>query len=328
MTINNLKSPINIKKLNANLENIKRAASDTGTPLANIKEDEDNTKIDIGNGGFAAEIAVAQAMKKQDNEQKFKGTPGKLSVEDAYNAWKLDPSDDNFKTVMSAVRPSVNYALASYQGAGNPYVETQAKILAARAIKTYDPKYNVGLPTYLSSQLRKLTRIVRDATNPIKIPERAAYEIAELKEAEKDLLEKNGGKEPDVQQLADYMGVPISKIEKIRKNIIKQVSEGSYFNSDAIDEGDNDSANSLENTNKNDVDFSNEALIYIHNGADYRTKKILEWTTGYGGSKILTPAEISDKLGMSQSQVSRTAQKLAGQLAENIAALEEVYGGH
>ena len=248
------------------------------------------------------------------------------NIEQTYIEWRLSPSTQNLRKVITALKPTINYALASYQGKDDPFIETQAKILAAKAVKTYDPSYNVTLPTYLTSKMRKLTRIVRESKSPIKIPERTIYDIAALKEAEADLLEKNGGREPDVQQLADYMGVPIDKIEKIRNKMVKQLSESSYF-TNSINSEESDAPDSLDSlkSDQNQSAYLKEALNYAYNSSDYREKKILEWTCGYGGAKILTPRQIADKLGISESQVSRLTAKLALKVSKNLNALEGVY---
>lgn len=248
------------------------------------------------------------------------------NIERTYIEWRLSPSTQNLRKVITALKPTINYALASYQGKDDPFIETQAKILAAKAVKTYDPSYNVTLPTYLTSKMRKLTRIVRESKSPIKIPERTIYDIAALKEAEADLLEKNGGREPDVQQLADYMGVPIDKIEKTRNKMVKQLSESSYF-TNSINSEESDAPDSLDSlkSDQNQSAYLKEALNYAYNSSDYREKKILEWTCGYGGAKILTPKQIADKLGISESQVSRLTAKLALKVSKNLNALEGVY---
>lgn len=247
------------------------------------------------------------------------------SVESTYTSWQQDQSMENLNKVVAALRPTINYALAQYQAVGDPYIETQAKILTAQAIKNYDPSYNVTLPTYVTSQLRKLSRIVREARNPIQIPERMSYEIAELNEAEAKLTEEMGGKEPDVQQLADYMGVSVKKIEQIRKARLKQVSEGQYYGSENADTESEDAA-SLEGEAQSKPDYAHEAIAYVHSVSDYRERKVLEWSTGYGGAPILSQQEIAQKLQISQSQVSRIMAKLAAEIEENINALEEAYG--
>lgn len=312
-------------------------------PIAQIKPNTQSNKTPITKSEFMNGIIESgSSITKDKADQKIKdqllsndpmsavdisdNTTTTSNINDLYTKWRLEPTNDNFKSVLKSVKPTVDYALATYQGKGNPYVETQAKILTSKAIKAYDPGYNVSLPTFITSQLRKLTRIIRDANNPIKIPERTVYEIAELKEAERELLDKNGGREPDVIELSDHMGVSVNKIEEIRKKTVKQLSEGSYFNNSISEGEDNLQIASASENNTEKTDYTKDALMYVHNASDYRERKILEWSTGYGGAKILPPKVIAQKLGISESQVSRLTAKLAVQVEQNLQALEKVYG--
>lgn len=313
-------------------------------PIAHIKSNNSNSSFKetpIDKSEFLTGITSGFSKNEKDikdrllNNESLNGIDlpitgisdeASTSISSLYKKWKIEPTNDNFKAVLNSVKPTINYALSTYQGKGNPYIETQAKILASKAIKAYDPAFNITLPTFLTSQLRKLTRIVRDANNPIKVPERAAYEIAELKEAERELLEKNGGREPDVLELSDHMGISVEKLEAIRKRTIKQISEGSYF-SNAISSGeDNLQIASTSENNQELTDYTKDALMYVHNASDYRERKILEWSTGYGGAPILAPKVIAQKLGISESQVSRLTAKLAVKVEQNLQALERVYG--
>ena len=102
------------------------------------------------------------------------------------------------------------------------------------------------------------------------------------------------------------------------KNI--HLCENQYFNSDAV--SDDDSPSSVSETNGELPNYVREALAYTYAELDTREKKILEWSTGFGGSKILPPAEIAKKLNISQSQVSRLTAKIAVSVEENLKALE------
>lgn len=247
------------------------------------------------------------------------------SVDDKYISWRDELDEqikhDKFDRLMQSLQPTIDYALASNNAKDDPYIEAKAKILASDAIRKFDPQYGATLPTYLSSQLKKLTRVVRDTRSPIRIPENVFYDIQNLKESEKQLTD-NLGREPDLQELADYMRVPVSKIEKIRNQQIKQVSENQYFNS-ASAKSDEDTPSNLSEVGMIMPDNIREALDYTYAGLDHREKKILEWSTGFGGSPILSPADIAKKLNISQSQVSRLTAKIAVQVEENLKAIED-----
>ena len=241
------------------------------------------------------------------------------SSEDLYKRWLSTKDPNDFNAVLKSLKPTIEYSLSTYQAKGDPYIESKAKLIAAKSIRDFDPEYKVSLPTYVNSQLRKLTRVVRESRSPIKIPERLIYESAELKEAEQEFINKKG-REPDVQELSDFSKIPIERIEYIRKKAIKQVSEANYFTAD--NEG-QESQTSVEDTSKEMPNTVREALSYTHANSDHRERKILEWSTGFGGAPILKPADIAKKLNISQSQVSRITAKLAVDVESNLKAIEE-----
>lgn len=275
--------------------------------------DVDDSKRDLLN--IKPKSSVELAAINSSNE----------SVDDKYISWRDELDEqvkhDKFDRLMTALQPTIDYALASNNAKDDPYIEAKAKILTSDAIKKFDPQYGATLPTYLSSQLKKLTRVVRDARSPIRIPENVFYDIQNLKESERQLTD-DLGREPDLQELADYMRVPISKIEKIRNQQIKQVSENQYFNS-ANAKSDEDTPSNLSEVGMIMPYNIREALDYTYAGLDHREKKILEWSTGFGGSPILSPADIAKKLNISQSQVSRLTAKIAVQVEENLKAIED-----
>lgn len=244
----------------------------------------------------------------------------KFSPAIAYEIWNNDKTDENFKNVFNALKPTIKYALASNNALNDPLIETKAKVLTAKAIKSFDPTYGTSLPTYLNRQLQKLSRFTRDMRSPIKIPERQLYAAAELAKVENELKDKYG-RDPTVSDIADEMGIPIKKVENIRKQFVKQISEKNYFS--GVTEEDDTSSNDEQGAYT--TDFTKEAISYVYNDLGYRDKKILEYSTGFGGSDILTPKEIAKKLKLSLSQISRINAKLANRIFDVKKSLERVY---
>lgn len=273
-----------------------------------IKDKFDLDVIDNNKINNSAKALLSNASDRQEP-----------SSEDLYKRWVSTKDPNDFHLVLRSLKPTIEYSLSTYQAKGDPYIESKAKLITAKAVKDFDPEYKVSLPTFVNSQLRKLTRVVRESRSPIKIPERLIYESAELKEAEQEFINKKG-REPDVQELSDFAKIPIERIEYIRKKALKQVSEGQYFTAD--DEG-QESQTSVEDTSKEMPNTVREALSYTHANSDHRERKILEWSTGFGGAPILKPADIAQKLNISQSQVSRITAKLAVDVESNLKAIEE-----
>lgn len=267
------------------------------------------TRIDKPKSSFDVDI--------KDFSEKNKFKPAVM-----YDLWKSDPSETNFSNVINSLKPTMQYALASNGVAGDPLLTTNAKVLTAKAIKNFDPEFGVALPTYVTSQLQKLTRIAREARQPVKISERKTYEVAELAKAEEEFRDKYD-KDPTVEELADFSDLSIDKIKDLRKYFKKQISENNFFaNKSSSDE----TPSSVDESKGEFSNFSDEALGYVYKDLGNRDKKILEYLSGYGGSDILPPKLIAKKLNISQSQISRIMVKLAGKIFDINQALTKVYG--
>lgn len=286
----------------------------------------DDTDLNNINHAEVLEEAIEQINDLNlDTRPKKKLTDVQKDPKLAYEIWQSDPSSTNFSNVLKSLEPTIKYTLAANSSLGDSLIETRAKILAAKAIKKYDGEFGTSLPTYVSRQLQKLTREVRELRNPIKIPERFAYEAAAIVKAEEDFIEKYD-KEPTVEQLADATGMPIKQIAKVRSQFLKQVSEGNYFtNAGDEDNAGGESVASVSDLSNKSVDYENEALDYVYHTLSPKAQKVLEYTTGFGGSDILTPLEISNRLKMSRSQVSRIQGNIAAKVYDIQQSLSNVY---
>ena len=256
-----------------------------------------------------------------DKEDDFINDPTKLTADDAYQLYKSDPSKKNLSTVLKSLNSTINYSLVSNNAISDPLLASRAKLIAAKAIKSFDPGYKVSLPTYVSSQLRKMTRIARDTRNAVKIPERYIYDSQNLNRVESELASELG-RDPTLTELADASNLSIKKIADIRKQQLKQVSESQRFDNAANDEN---TASSLEELNQTVPDFLDEAEEYVYNTLDTKQKKMFEHLTGFGGSKLLTPDQISKKFNISESQISRNSKRFAKDIEDVYNVLESVY---
>lgn len=283
-------------------------------------------KSDLSKFSLYGDSRVFDAVNEQSDVQPIQVQKDPdLGIDGWYQLYRQFPTHNNKNKVIKALMPTINYALGSLNATDDPLIKAKAKVYAARAIDKFDPGFGTSLNTYVSSQLRKLTRTVRDARNPIKIPEAQIYEAQALAEAEQKFIDENG-REPDLTELSDASGMSLKKIGDIRAKYIKQVSEGQYYRGTGSDETDDKSSSAADEGVEN-VDFTEEALRYVHAGLNHRDKKILEWTTGMFGSNQLSPAEISTRLKISQSQISRVLNRLAQDVNSTMQGLSKTYTG-
>lgn len=279
--------------------------------------DQDNVKVI--NEDLNDDMELLSEMDK--NPDSFVNDNQKLTYEEAYRNYRQNPNVSNLNKVIHSLGDTINYSLASNNASGDPLLEAKAKLITAKAVKEFDPGYKVSLPTYVSSQLRKMTRLARDLRNPIKIPERYIYESQNLQQAEKNFIEEHG-RDPDLTELSDEAGMSIKKILDIRKKSLKQVSEQQGFTNV---NNEDDTASSIDETAATGPDFLEEAQTYVYYGLDHRQKKVFEHLTGFGGAKVLSPAQISQKYKVSLPTISRMAKRFAKEISENYDALESVY---
>lgn len=236
----------------------------------------------------------------------------------AYEEWKLEPNPVKMKRVVDLLAPTIDYSLSSMNAANDPIVRGEATLVAARAIRKYDPTKGANLRTHTANQLQQMYRIVRNLRDPIQIPERRQFEVYALHRHENDYMDKLG-REPSTAELADFSGIPMDRIEKIRRTPTVS-SEARYASSaDADSEGDKQDPAIIK------PDYLDDAMRYTYLSASPIDQKIFEHMTGYKGAKELTPADIAAKLDISQSQISRRFAKLMSEVQDLESEMEKLY---
>lgn len=232
-----------------------------------------------------------------------------------YTVWKADPTTDNLAAVLDSLRPTIAAAVASYGGAGNPQIMSKARVVAAKAIKSYNPEAGTGLPTWVSSQLRQLTRDIRKSGNDLSVAEGIQLDGYRLFQAENEFQDEHG-REPTLTELADMTHLSPRRIKNIRQKLKAVVMDTA-----ATSENGDQLAATME------TDFTKDALDYIYHEADTTDKKLLEYMTGYGGEDILDNKAIMAKLKLTPVQLSRRKARLALKVNNIVNDLEKVSGG-
>lgn len=227
-------------------------------------------------------------------------------LDEAYAAYQQDPSKENLNGVVKGLQPTINHQLASLGVHNDPVMRSRALVYTAQAIPNYDPTKS-GLPTFISSQLQRLTRDKRERSTPLRIPERAQLEAYDLHLKEQEFTARHG-REPDMGELSDFTGLSTNKIRKIRDTMVATTTEDTF-------EG---------NLEHESPDFTEEALGYVYADSDHLDRKIMEMKMGYMRGKRYQPMkanQIAKKLGVSASQVSRRAMRLSLKINEITEAL-------
>lgn len=232
-----------------------------------------------------------------------------------YYTWTQDPSTDNLAAVLDSLKPTITAAVASYGGAGNPQIMAKARVVAAKAIKNYNPAAGASLPTWVSNQLRQLTRDIRKSGNDLSVAEGIQLDGYRLYQAENEFQDEHG-REPTLSELADITHLSARRIRNIRKKLKAVVMDGAATS---------EAGDSLVSTVE--TDFSKDAIDYVYHEADTTDKKLLEYMTGYGGEDILDNKTIMQKLKLTPVQLSRRKARLALRINRIVNDLEDVNNG-
>jgi DNA-directed RNA polymerase specialized sigma subunit len=216
----------------------------------------------------------------------------------SFEKWKASPTDDNLYAVLKEVEPAVASSINAHAGGDKAY-KTKARVLAVEAIKNYDPTRGAALNTHVYNHLRRLNRIRAQRQNALHFPEQIHTDRRVVDEFTKEYTDIHGV-EPSDTAIADGLSMSIDRINRTR---LKEAPTSRALS----DKGD------LAGKARSQSDIW---MDYVYFDLGEKDKKILEWTTGYNGSKRLSKKEIAAKLGISQPAISQRVSKIVQKLEE------------
>ena len=62
------------------------------------------------------------------------------TVEDAFGVYKTEPTPQNLSGVVKALKPTIDYQLASLGASTDPVMKNKALTYTAKAVKDFDPE--------------------------------------------------------------------------------------------------------------------------------------------------------------------------------------------
>jgi DNA-directed RNA polymerase specialized sigma subunit len=226
----------------------------------------------------------------------------------SYDAWQAEPSPQNMRTVITEMNPVIESAVKQYGGTRpSPTVYHRARILAADAVRSYNPKKGANLKTHIFNQLRRLQRMTPEIVDPLSPPERFRRQQMEIQNASTE-LEDILNREPTDEEISDLTDIPLNRVIKVRSRMRARIPLSAY--EDASDDDDADVPD-IVGDEYSDYDDWMDA-VYSDLGPTDRL--IMMYRTGYRGSDILTNEAIARKLKISPSAVSQRASRIQKKL--------------
>lgn len=236
------------------------------------------------------------------SKKKVKDVPD--NFDEIHANWLKNRTPESNTEILAAIQPVIDTAIQSYVGQNaNQTARTQAKLMALRALETYDPsKGNVR--NHLLSQLQSLRRFAAQQQNIIDVPEQVSLDYQALQEATNELRDKLG-REPTDDELADHTGLSRRRIKKIR-SFNQPVSEGMTHNETQEDGSDGNVASNVPGKDPG----LDAWLDFVYDDLSNTDKLIMDMLLGRNGRKKASVQEIAKELGISPSAVSQRAAKI------------------
>ena len=127
-----------------------------------------------------------------------------------YEKWKTEPTPENMATVIAELDPMINAEIHRYPGP-KPLLRGRARRLALDAVRSYDPASGAQLRSWVTTQLQPLSRY-SNTLKPIKLPEVAVRQAAEVHRLDRELADEMGHNPTD-EELADHSGISVRRIQ-------------------------------------------------------------------------------------------------------------------
>jgi len=223
-----------------------------------------------------------------------------------YSQWAEEQTPEALGKVLTALDPVLVSEVQNYNGP-KKVLHSKARNLAIGAIKTYDPTKGANLRTWVSSQLRPLSRYSM-ALEPVKAPELAKRKAAEISRVNEEIHDRLG-RYPTDTELADEVGISLKRLNKVRNMTGYTTTESGYLESGS-DDGEANMPDIVQNSS------SNYAMDSVYTSLDPREKVIMDWKTGRNGKEMLSNAEIAKRLGVSPAFVSQVSSSIAERVTQ------------
>lgn len=213
-----------------------------------------------------------------------------------YDRWKRSGSPQDLQALLNQLKPVIMREVNRWAGGlARPTLETKAKVLAVKAIQSYNPAAGTALSTHVTNQLQKLSRTVYTHTQAARLPEHKAVAMTSFNVAH-EMLNSELGRSPTVVELSDHLGWSKSRTAEFQKAFErKELLTSGEFKPSAF------AVNDYQQDPM--VDF----VVYDMSPDNQR---LFEHITGYGGAKMLSNDELMHKFKLTQGQLSYRKRKL------------------
>lgn len=232
-------------------------------------------------------------------------TPDQLEDYRLWEQWQTKGKVRNdLVPLVKRIEPLINkkaYKFSTVQNVPKSAVKAEFKLHAIRALKNYDPTYNVPISHYVSRQMDAGNRFVHKYQNIGRIPEHRIRNIGPFK-AKFSELENELGRPPTSHELADKLQWSIPEVERMTKELRDDLLP---WKGGGVDKA-------FEQLPPRE----REVLSLLPYELNPDEQAVFEYTYGYGGKPQLGTSEMAKAMKTNPSRVSRLKAAVAKKAKE------------
>jgi RNA polymerase primary sigma factor len=194
-----------------------------------------------------------------------------------------------------------------YIGRGVPFLDLiqEGNIGLMRAAKKFDYKRGFKFSTYATWWIRQaVTRAIADQGRTIRVPVHMGDQISRLRRVQNQLKQRYA-REPTMQELAEFLDVPIKKVEEMLKASRRPLSlempiddEGESMLGDFIEDSESPAPDETASHN-----LLKEQLDAVLETLPPREVRVLQLRYGLLDGKTCTLEEVGRKMGVTRERV-------------------------
>jgi len=249
--------------------------------------------------GYTSRISKIEEELKQSYEEAKKTADELIKLYKKYEYARNKLAEGNVRLVISEAKRYMNRGLDF----GDLVQEGNLGLL--KAIDKYDYKKGFKFSTYATWWIRQaITRAVADHSRTIRIPIHMIETITKINRAQKALLQEKG-RQPSIEEIAEYLEMPISRVEKALSVAKEPLSMDKPIGSD----GDTSLGEIIydESTLSAEEELKIQSLRERLNMAlkmlSPRERKVIELRFGLDGKKPRTLEEVAQEMNLTRERV-------------------------
>lgn len=219
--------------------------------------------------------------------------------ETIFEAWKTDRNPEMGAKLLHSLQPSIDHAVRKWTGDANPVAVGQARSLLIDALPRYDPS-KAQLATFVDRQLQPLQRWKSRKNLGVKVQTGMVQELSQLKRVQAE-LDDELGRAPSYEEIADRSGIPMQRIQKLRKMRHPGIAEAATVDSDGNEMFAEDQ--SVEDQTQ----LWHKTVYHSLNSVD---QVVMQHTVGLYGADVLPNQQLAKKLRISPGAVSQRKLKI------------------